>query len=240
MTSIQQQIWDCRIRALNQIGVDMPERAEIGHLALDVDAIRRIGREAVRQGVGQIKLIERLRAAVPRSPDHDRPEAMVTTNPDPVATVPPDAAASGAATGEVKGSNPGRVEAKPERRANKTRTVRKDAESMTAAKRKAEQPRFKIAEAEELSPDAEPNGQDREQPVIAPVMVDADDAAAMFSVSVRTWRRRDRDGSVPRGAMLKGRKLWRIRDLELWSEWGLPNRSAFDRRLRDQRNAARH
>ena len=157
------------------------------------------------------------------------------------------ASTSGATPGKAKGAKSHtnnsksrkRAGADTERRIYKLLAVLIDAKSMAAAHAKDEGPRLKIAE-EESPPDPELNGQDHGPSTVTPVMVDADAAAAMFSVSVRTWRRRDRDGSVPRGAMLKGRKLWRIQDLELWSEWGLPNRSTFDKRLRDQRSAARH
>jgi hypothetical protein len=160
------------------------------------------------------------------------------------------AGAGKAALGKAKGAKPTTTSSKKrtvaKRRKPRTRTVRKDVESMTAvhakevsgaAQEAKSSSRLKIGEVEPAS-DKKPDGRDRDRPTIAPVMVDADDAAKMFSISVRTWRRRDRDGSVPRGAMLKGRKLWRVQDLELWSEWGLPNRAAFERRLRDHKKAA--
>ena len=57
-------------------------------------------------------------------------------------------------------------------------------------------------------------------------------AAWLFELSLRTWRRFDSSGRIPRGHKLGGRKLWRASDLHLWSEWGFPDRAEFERRLK--------
>lgn len=48
---------------------------------------------------------------------------------------------------------------------------------------------------------------------------------------LRTWRTRDAQGSVPAGFLVGGRRLWRVRDLDLWARWGFPVRDEFQARL---------
>ena len=69
------------------------------------------------------------------------------------------------------------------------------------------------------------------QPIM-PAVVDARGVAAMFSLSIRTVRRLASSGKIPSGFKVGGRKLWRISDLQLWSEWGFPCRGEFQNRLR--------
>lgn len=58
--------------------------------------------------------------------------------------------------------------------------------------------------------------------------VDAVGAAALFSVSLRTWRRWDCSGKCPRGFRLGGRLLWRLADLRRWADGGFVSRVEFD------------
>ena len=64
--------------------------------------------------------------------------------------------------------------------------------------------------------------------------VDVKQMARMVPFSVRTLRRMDAAGKLPRGFKLSGRKLWRVSDLRLWAAWGFPERKEFDERLKDQ------
>ncbi len=50
--------------------------------------------------------------------------------------------------------------------------------------------------------------------------------------SLRTWRRMDSSGQIPRGFAVSGRKLWRTADLRRWSEWGFPSRQDFEARVK--------
>ena len=71
--------------------------------------------------------------------------------------------------------------------------------------------------------------QQREQ-----LAVDARGMSKLVPFSVRTLRRMDAAGKLPRGFKLGARKLWRVSDLRLWAEWGFPERKAFETRLKDQ------
>ena len=87
---------------------------------------------------------------------------------------------------------------------------------------------------EKTAPDPKPNGKGRDLPTVAPVTVDARGVAVMFSLSVRTVRRLDSSGKIPPGFKIGGRKLWRLRDLRLWSERGFPARREFQDYLRTE------
>lgn len=84
--------------------------------------------------------------------------------------------------------------------------------------------------------DLKPLTKQNRKPVdpITPVAVDARGVATMFSLSIRTVRRLDSSGRLPSGFKIGGRKLWRIRDLQLWSDWGFPCRGAFQDCLRTE------
>ena len=64
--------------------------------------------------------------------------------------------------------------------------------------------------------------------------VDVRQMGKMVPFSVRTLQRMDAAGKLPRGFKLGGRKLWRVSDLRLWTEWGFPERKEFEARLKDQ------
>jgi predicted DNA-binding transcriptional regulator AlpA len=65
------------------------------------------------------------------------------------------------------------------------------------------------------------NGQ---QPALVPLLVDASAAAALCGVSNATWYRLMSAGKVPAPVRLGGRVLWRVRELELWTDHGCPER----------------
>ena len=64
--------------------------------------------------------------------------------------------------------------------------------------------------------------------------VDVQQMAQMVPFSIRTLRRMDSAGKLPRGFKLGGRKLWRVSDLRLWTEWGFPERQEFEAKLHDE------
>ncbi len=64
--------------------------------------------------------------------------------------------------------------------------------------------------------------------------VDVRQMAKMVPFAVRTLRRMDSGGKLPRGFKVGGRKLWRVSDLRLWSDWGFPERQEFEERLKDE------
>lgn len=64
---------------------------------------------------------------------------------------------------------------------------------------------------------------------VVPVAVSARRAAAMFDLSLRTWRRLDSAGDCPTGQRLGGRKLWLVSVLEAWANAGFPDRRTFEK-----------
>ena len=50
-------------------------------------------------------------------------------------------------------------------------------------------------------------------------------------LSLRTWRSMDAAAKTPAGFRVGGKKLWRVRDLQRWSQWGFPNREDFEARM---------
>lgn len=66
-----------------------------------------------------------------------------------------------------------------------------------------------------------------------PLAVDVKAIAQLLPQSIRTLRRMDAAGKMPRGFKLGGRKLWRMLDLRLWCEWGFPDRGEFESRLKN-------
>ena len=63
--------------------------------------------------------------------------------------------------------------------------------------------------------------------------VDVRQMTKMVPFAVRSLRRMDSGGKLPRGFKIGGRKMWRVSDLLLWSEWGFPDREAFELRLKN-------
>ena len=66
----------------------------------------------------------------------------------------------------------------------------------------------------------------------AQLAVDVRQMAKMVPFAIRTLRRMDSAGKLPLGFKVGGRKLWRLSDLRLWCEWGFPDRTEFEARLR--------
>ena len=51
----------------------------------------------------------------------------------------------------------------------------------------------------------------------------------LLPVSVRSWRRADSAGQIPRGIRFGQKKMWRLSDLRTWIEMGCPDRAIFER-----------
>ena len=64
--------------------------------------------------------------------------------------------------------------------------------------------------------------------------VDTRGMSKLVPFSVRTLRRMDAAGTLLRGFKLGARKVWRLSDLRLWSDWGFPERQEFEERLKDE------
>lgn len=62
----------------------------------------------------------------------------------------------------------------------------------------------------------------------AVIAVDVRRMSSLVPFSVRTLRRMDSAGRMPRGFRVGGKKLWRISDLKLWAQLGFPRREKFE------------
>lgn len=58
--------------------------------------------------------------------------------------------------------------------------------------------------------------------------VDVRQMAKMVPFSIRTLRRMDSAGKMPKGHRVGGKKLWRVGDLVLWARLGFPDREEFE------------
>ena len=61
--------------------------------------------------------------------------------------------------------------------------------------------------------------------------VDARGMSKLVPFSVRTLRRMDSAGTLPKGHKVGGKKLWRVSDLTLWAKLGFPDRAEFEARM---------
>lgn len=60
------------------------------------------------------------------------------------------------------------------------------------------------------------------------IAVDAKDAAAMFGLSDRSWRRMNAAGQCPRPLRLGGAVRWNTDELREWAAAGSPSRARWD------------
>jgi predicted DNA-binding transcriptional regulator AlpA len=65
---------------------------------------------------------------------------------------------------------------------------------------------------------------------VAPLLVDAKQAAAMCSKSLRTWRTWDAAGRIPRPVRIGRSTLWRADELRAWVAAGCPCRQEWEAR----------
>lgn len=64
-----------------------------------------------------------------------------------------------------------------------------------------------------------------------PLAVDADNAAKLFDVSLRTWRAWTSSGRNPAPLRIAGSVIrWRVDDLAEWARLGFPSRAEFEQR----------
>jgi len=75
---------------------------------------------------------------------------------------------------------------------------------------------------------------------LAPLHVDAVEAARLCGVGRSLWLELHTRGEVPAGFKLGRRLLWSIRELELWDAAGRPAREQFNRILMMHRQRAIH
>ena len=61
-----------------------------------------------------------------------------------------------------------------------------------------------------------------------PIAVDAAGVAQLFCVGVRSIRRWDSSGKLPRGFSIGRRRLWRVDDLRRWAGAGFPGRADIE------------
>ena len=52
--------------------------------------------------------------------------------------------------------------------------------------------------------------------------------------AVRTLRRMDAGGLLPRGVTIGRSKCWRMSDLQKWVAWKCPGRREFEQRVREE------
>lgn len=69
------------------------------------------------------------------------------------------------------------------------------------------------------------NGDSRALPAISPLAVDAEGAAALCSISRRSWDRLNAKGMAPAPLRLGGCRRWAVEKLDEWISEGCPARS---------------
>lgn len=76
---------------------------------------------------------------------------------------------------------------------------------------------------------------------VAPIAVNADDAAAMFGLKAKTWRRLNSAGEIPNALTIGGSVRWRVDELRAWAEAGSPSRAEWNaqREIERERQARR-
>ena|SRR5581483_4437142 len=67
-------------------------------------------------------------------------------------------------------------------------------------------------------------------PVVEPLLVDTEQAAAACGIGRATWFRLKSAGKTPAPVKLAGRVLYRVEDLRLWVVLGCPPRKEFEAR----------
>lgn len=58
--------------------------------------------------------------------------------------------------------------------------------------------------------------------------VDARGMSKLVPFSVRTLRRMDSAGKIPKGHRVGGKKFWLVSDLSRWAKLGFPDREKFE------------
>ena len=63
---------------------------------------------------------------------------------------------------------------------------------------------------------------------VEPIALNAKQAAALFGLSERAWRRAHAAGLIPAPLKIFGAVRWGSAELRLWAEAGCPNRQAWE------------
>ena len=61
---------------------------------------------------------------------------------------------------------------------------------------------------------------------LCPILLDEETAASVCGIGKTLFRQLDKDGSVPEPSRLHSRKVWSVRQLEVWSILGCPARNS--------------
>ena len=68
---------------------------------------------------------------------------------------------------------------------------------------------------------------EKAQPSSTRLLLRAEDAAALCSISVRTWRTRDAAGHIPSPIHIGRSAFWRLEELRAWIDAGCPRRDVW-------------
>jgi predicted DNA-binding transcriptional regulator AlpA len=90
----------------------------------------------------------------------------------------------------------------------------------------------RAAESVEALADTKTAQPQRLAAAVEPLLLPAQEAAALCAVGEASWWRYQSAAKVPAPVKLGGRTLWRRADLELWIELGCPNRAVFEAELK--------
>jgi hypothetical protein len=67
-----------------------------------------------------------------------------------------------------------------------------------------------------------------EEPCLGPLLLTAQKAAALCSVSLRNWQSWNSAGKIPRATRIGRLNLWRLEELRDWVSAGCPRRAAWE------------
>ncbi len=62
------------------------------------------------------------------------------------------------------------------------------------------------------------------------LVIGIQDIVDLTPFAKRTLYRWNSSGKLPQSFLVGGRRVWRLRDIHLWIEWGFPNRTEFEAR----------
>jgi predicted DNA-binding transcriptional regulator AlpA len=70
-----------------------------------------------------------------------------------------------------------------------------------------------------------------------PLVLTAEEAAAIFKKSARAWRNWDATGKTPRPIRIGRSTYWQPEELQAWIAAGCPNREIWEQQKRDQKTS---
>lgn len=89
-------------------------------------------------------------------------------------------------------------------------------------------PNGQVVDSVEALADTKATQPQRLAAAVEPLLLPAQEAAALCAVGEASWWRYQSAAKIPAPVKLGGRTLWRRADLELWIELGCPDRAIFD------------